>query len=81
MIRPQQRLGGENGLPRESMRRRPRWLAVLAGLSGTLLGTATNLYSAEFRDALSLDPPMVYRGRSLGLFGRTVELSAARGQG
>ncbi|WP_185758680.1 alpha/beta fold hydrolase [Actinomadura hallensis] len=35
------------------MRRRPRWLAVLAGLSGTLLGTATNLYSAEFRDALS----------------------------
>jgi pimeloyl-ACP methyl ester carboxylesterase len=31
----------------------PRWLAVLSSLLGTLLGLATNLYSAQFRDAIT----------------------------
>ncbi|MGH7928525.1 MAG: alpha/beta fold hydrolase, partial [Candidatus Binatia bacterium] len=30
----------------------PGWLAVLSGVLGSALGIATNLYSAEFRDAL-----------------------------
>jgi pimeloyl-ACP methyl ester carboxylesterase len=31
----------------------PRWLAVLSGFVGSVLGVATNLYSAEFRNAIS----------------------------
>jgi pimeloyl-ACP methyl ester carboxylesterase len=31
----------------------PKWLAAVAGAVGTILGLATNLYSSEFREALS----------------------------
>lgn len=31
----------------------PRWLAVISGIAGSVLGVATNLYSAEFRNAIS----------------------------
>ena len=31
----------------------PKWLAAVAGAVGTVLGLATNLYSSEFREALS----------------------------
>jgi pimeloyl-ACP methyl ester carboxylesterase len=31
----------------------PRWLAVLASIFGSILGLATNLYSSQFRDAIS----------------------------
>jgi pimeloyl-ACP methyl ester carboxylesterase len=31
----------------------PRWLAALIGLIGSVLGLATNLYSTEFRDAIT----------------------------
>jgi pimeloyl-ACP methyl ester carboxylesterase len=31
----------------------PRWLAIISGIAGSVLGVATNLYSAEFRNAIS----------------------------
>jgi pimeloyl-ACP methyl ester carboxylesterase len=31
----------------------PRWLTVLVGLAGSILGVATNLYSSEFRSAIT----------------------------
>lgn len=33
--------------------RLPRWLAILSGITGTILGFATNLYSENFRKAIS----------------------------
>jgi len=33
-------------------RRLPRWLPVVPGVVGALLGVGTNLYSTEFRAAL-----------------------------
>jgi hypothetical protein len=32
----------------------PRWLAVLIGLAGSALGLATNLYSDQFREAITV---------------------------
>jgi pimeloyl-ACP methyl ester carboxylesterase len=43
----------DTGLPASSGLRLPRWLALLAGLTGSLLGIATNLYSTEFRHAIT----------------------------
>lgn len=50
--------------PQPGRFRLPRWLAATAGVAGTLLGLATNLYSAEFRQALQtfgqhIDPTVV----------------------
>ncbi|WP_160573466.1 alpha/beta fold hydrolase [Actinomadura physcomitrii] len=53
MIRPLARNGGGEVAVHEEGPRVPRWLAVLAGTGGSLLGLATNLYSAEFRRAIA----------------------------
>lgn len=45
--------GQDPDAPLAPVLRVPRWLAVLAGLIGSLLGIATNLYSAEFRGAVA----------------------------
>lgn len=70
-------MDGQQGRYNSTSRIRiPRWLAVMSGLLGALVGIATNLYASEFRHLLDSTSPGI-SATTISIVGAAVVSSAA----